>query len=223
MPIRINLLAEAQALEELRRRDPVKRTIWLGAVLGAGVLVFSGYLQTKIIVARSELSAVEAKISQHKSEYARVTDSKTKLDNSTSKLNKLQQLATNRFLNGTVLDALQHTTVDDVQLTHLKIVQEYLVQEGTKQKTDAEGHVTAAAKPGRSTEKIMLQLDGKDFSGIDQWSKYKSAIAGCSYFEAALGKTNEVKLTDLKNQQASEGGRAHVSFTLTCTYPERNR
>jgi len=27
MPIRINLLAEAQAAEDLRRRDPVKRSV----------------------------------------------------------------------------------------------------------------------------------------------------------------------------------------------------
>ena len=30
MPIRINLLAEAQAAEEMRRKDPVKRAVWIG-------------------------------------------------------------------------------------------------------------------------------------------------------------------------------------------------
>ena len=33
MPIRLNLLAEAQALEESRRRDPVKRAVWAGVFL----------------------------------------------------------------------------------------------------------------------------------------------------------------------------------------------
>jgi len=33
MPIRINLLAESQALEEMRRRDPVKRAIWVGVLV----------------------------------------------------------------------------------------------------------------------------------------------------------------------------------------------
>ena len=32
MPIRINLLAEAKAAEELRRHDPVKRVIFVGAL-----------------------------------------------------------------------------------------------------------------------------------------------------------------------------------------------
>ena len=33
MPIRINLLAEMQALEDQRRRDPVKRVFLTGIVL----------------------------------------------------------------------------------------------------------------------------------------------------------------------------------------------
>jgi len=41
MPIRLNLLAEAQAAEEARRRDPVKRAIWIGALLVSVVLVWS--------------------------------------------------------------------------------------------------------------------------------------------------------------------------------------
>ena len=33
MPIRLNLLAEAQAAEDLRRRDPVKRALWLARLM----------------------------------------------------------------------------------------------------------------------------------------------------------------------------------------------
>ncbi len=33
MPIRLNLLAEAQAAEEMRRRDPVKRALWLAGLI----------------------------------------------------------------------------------------------------------------------------------------------------------------------------------------------
>ena len=47
MPIRINLLAEQQAAEELRRRDPVKRAIWVAGFFVVVVVVWSGYLQFK--------------------------------------------------------------------------------------------------------------------------------------------------------------------------------
>ena len=42
MPIHINLLAEAQAAEELRRRDPVKRAIFIGISLVIVALMWSG-------------------------------------------------------------------------------------------------------------------------------------------------------------------------------------
>ena len=42
MPIHINLLAEAQAAEELRRHDPVKRAIFIGISLVVVALMWSG-------------------------------------------------------------------------------------------------------------------------------------------------------------------------------------
>src|SRR5690349_3178820 len=120
MPIRINLLAESQAMEEMRRRDPVKRAIVFGALVGTAILVYAGYLQTKAIVAKSEVNRLEGQLRAKATDYQQVIEHKKKLDEAMQKLTKLQQLATNRFLNGTVLDALQHTTVDDVQLVHLK-------------------------------------------------------------------------------------------------------
>jgi len=116
MPIRINLLAESQALEEMRRRDPVKRAIWVGAVLAGSVLLWAGYLQSKALVASSEVKRLEARLISNTNEYHQVMEAQRKLDEATFRLAKLQQLATNRFLNGTVLDALQHTIVDEVQL-----------------------------------------------------------------------------------------------------------
>ena len=61
MPIRINLLAEAQAAEEMRRKDPVKRSIWVGSFLVFLVLLWGFSLQVKIMVTRSEMSALNVK------------------------------------------------------------------------------------------------------------------------------------------------------------------
>src|SRR5690349_461740 len=113
MPIRINLLAEAQALEEQRRRDPVKRAIWAGVFIGAVILVYSGYLQLRAVVSKGEVNQLESRIQAHTNEYQVVLDHRKKLGDYNSKLSALTQLATSRFLNGTMLDALQHTTLDD--------------------------------------------------------------------------------------------------------------
>jgi hypothetical protein len=53
MPIRLNLLAEAQAAEDFRRRDPVKRGIGLAALLVALMLVFSSFLQLRATLANT--------------------------------------------------------------------------------------------------------------------------------------------------------------------------
>lgn len=220
MPIRINLLAEAQALEEMRRRDPVKRAIVFGALFGTAILVYAGYLQTKAIVAKSEVNRLEGQLRAKSTDYQQVIENRKKLDDAMQKLTKLQELATNRFLNGTVLDALQHTTVDDVQLVHLKTDHVYVPAEETKPKTNANGHITPG-KPPSVTEKVILTLEAKDGSGGEQAIKYKQAISDCSYFQAVLGKTNEVRLTNLSPNQTGADGKSFVQFTLECRYPEK--
>src|SRR5437899_2077303 len=120
MPIRINLLAESQALEELRRRDPVKRSIWVGVCLGLVILMWSGWLQVRIFKAKLTLSHAQNLIAQKTNAYAQVRENETKLKEISIKLGQLQHLATNRFLNGNLLNALQQTTIDDVQLVKLK-------------------------------------------------------------------------------------------------------
>ena len=221
MPIRINLLAESQALEEMRRRDPVKRAIWGAVVIGAMVLGWSGYLQARAVGAKVELTHLEATLRAHTNDFYQVLENKRKLDDTNMKLIRLQQLATNRFLNGTVLDALQHTTVDEVQLIRARISHEYIVVERTDNKTNSDGLILSRGKPASSTEKVTLTLDARDNSGGEQTIKFRDAIAGCSYVRSVLGKTNEVKLTS--SQTLVNEGKNVVQFTLECRYPEKVR
>jgi hypothetical protein len=223
MPIHINLLAEAQALEEMRRRDPVKRAIWVGGILGALMLTWSGCLQTKAIVASREVSRLEGRGRAHENEYKQIREQEKKLEEANMKLRSLQQLATNRFLQGSVLDALQHTTVDDVQLVHLKTVNEYETIAEIKAKTNTSGHITPP-KPAMVTEKITLTLDGKDNTPKGaQIVKFKETIADCSYFQSMLRKTNEVRLTSIQPEQLGTDGRLSTLFTIECRYPEKSR
>src|SRR5437016_582715 len=114
MPIRINLLAEAQAAEELRRRDPVKRAFWIGGLVVVLVLAWSSSLQFKIIGDRDKLNAMEAKLNAQTNEYQQIISNQKQLVETSQKLAALRQLATNRFLWATALNTLQQTTVPDV-------------------------------------------------------------------------------------------------------------
>jgi hypothetical protein len=111
-----------------------------------------------------------------------------------------------------------------VQLLRLRVDQNYLFTEATKPKTLESGRVLPA-RPATWTEKIALTLEAKDSSPNpgDGVNRFKEKIAGHAYFQAALGKTNEVRLTTLSPPQSLPDSRPFVQFTLECRYPEITR
>lgn len=222
MPIRINLLAEARALEELRRRDPVKRLSYLGAAVVCALAAFSTWMQLQVLMTNRELARVQAQITSRSTEFQVVLQNQKSLADVNRRLGALHELATNRLLYGTLLNALQQTTIDEVQLTRLRTEQNFVLVEATKPKDN--GGKVVPGKPARVTEKILLTLDARD-SGAnpgDQVNKFKQALAESAYFQANLGKTNDVRLTSLSPPQAIDG-KPFVQFTLECRYPERTR
>ena len=62
MPIRINLLAEQQAAEEERRRDPVKRGIYAGVALLVLMVLWVAVTQLKVSAARTELTDLDGRL-----------------------------------------------------------------------------------------------------------------------------------------------------------------
>jgi hypothetical protein len=224
MPIRINLLAEAQALEELRRRDPVKRATWVGVFLVFLMLLWSSSIQVKTMVARSELKRWETEIAARSNTFQAVLQSKARLDDQTDKLRKLRQLSANRFLSGSALNALEQTTIDDVELVRFHVNQQYDIAEATKPKTNA-NDIVIPGRPAMITEKITLSLDAKDVGANpgDQINRYKQTLSDNPYFEAVLGKTNEVRLTNFSPPQTGPDNKAFVLFTLECRLPDKTR
>jgi hypothetical protein len=224
MPIRLNLLAEAQAAEEMRRKDPVKRALFIAALLVALLLVWASSLQLAGMKANRELGRVQAQINTKSNDYRQVVEAQKQVLDMSDKLFNLHTLATNRFLNGDLLNALQKTCVDDVQLTRLKVEQLYALTEGTKARTN--GPKVIPGTPATLTEKIVLTLDGHDSSASpgDQVTRYKDALAASPYFQESLGKTNQVNLKNLSAPQIDPAsGRAIVLFNIECRYPEKTR
>jgi len=225
MPIRLNLLAEAQAAEEERRRDPVKRAIWLGALVIVLILVWSSLLQLRIALANSEVNRIEGKINSRTNEYQIVLDQNSKIADINKRLDALQRLATSRLLVGTLLGAMQKTTVDDVQLLRLKVDQAYSLMESTKGSTNSSGS-PAGSKVASETEKILLTLEGIDSSANpgDGVYKYKDALTNNAYLKQVLVKTNGINLKNLSPPTvAVVSGKPCVSFTLECRYPDVTR
>jgi len=127
-------------------------------------------------------------------------------------------------LPGTLLNAIQRTVMDDVQLTHFKTEQTYVYNEEIKAKTNSNDHVIPG-RPASVTEKTVVVLEAKD-SGAnpgDQVNRFKQAVNQSPYFKDILGKTSEVRLANLSPPQAGPDGKPFVLFTLECRYPEKTR
>jgi predicted RNase H-like nuclease (RuvC/YqgF family) len=222
MPIRLNLLAEAQAAEEARRKDPAKRAVLVALVLVAGAMLWSSSLQIKAAAARSQLNSLEAQWRAIDKAYQQAADQQRRLRDTEAKLAALERLHTNRFLWGNVLNALQQTLngVDDVQVVRVRGEQTYTISQPVKATKNT------PAKPATATEKIVLVIDAQDSNpqpGGAQVAKFKEAILRVPWFEAHLQKTNAVLLTSLSAPQTGAGRNPFVLFSLQCNFPETTR
>src|SRR5262249_10982046 len=136
------------------------------------------------------------------------------------KLAKLFQLSTNRFLNGNVLNALQQTTTDDVQLVHFRAEERYILTPEVPAQTNDERFIPG--KPATIREQIKLTFEARDTSGTggEQVAKYRASLGNCSYFQHALSRTNQVPVK-LESSGPETDGK--YPFTLSLSYPDKVR
>jgi hypothetical protein len=212
------LLAEAQALEEQRRKDPVKRAIWIGGFVVFSVLLWSATLQFKIMAVRSDVGSTDVKWKSIEKQVMEVNDHRNRTRELESKLSALNQFITNRVLWAKTLDAMQHTPVDGVQLVRLRSEQSFQVNEGVRPAGPAGAGAPAKAAP-TVTEKVTLTLEGKDYSLTpgEQVPRYKQSLVSVPALASLLQK-----LTSQSAPQ-TELGRTYVAFGLQLFFEQKDR
>jgi hypothetical protein len=227
MPIRINLLAEQQAAEEQRRRDPVKRAVWIGGFCVALTLLWAAWLQTKVLAANAALAAEEARLKTVEREASGVAEKLRKTGEIEKKLAALQALATNRFLWASTLNALQKAVVEGVHVVRIRGDQTY-AQEAAQAppKTPADGK-PKAGKPATARERILLTIEAKDYANPSELNhnKFMLAISSTPLFQAELRKVDGVTLKDRLPPQPdpADPSRNFILFSVECRYPEKER
>jgi O6-methylguanine-DNA--protein-cysteine methyltransferase len=223
MPIRINLLAEAQASEELRRKDPVKRSAWIAGFFVSLVLLWILKLQCDIWFDQKDLTRINGRWMEIKSNYAAVTNNVLKTVEIDQKLAALNQLETNRFLWAPVLNALQKSVVNDVQMLHLKGQQTFVKEAARQIGTGA----TAKTIPGAMTENISLFIDAKDCNaGQQNYTKYKETLCASDFFVKSLGRRDGFVIDGTLSPPTadpSDPSRSFVTFALVSHFPEVRR
>lgn len=224
MPIRINLLSEALAAEEMRRRDPVKRTAIIGGLLVVLSLVWYSSLWLEGNISQKSKTMVENEIRSSTNSFNLVQGDLRRVSEGQKRLDALRQLSTNRFLQGNLLNALQQVYVPNVQLIRMKLEQSCTLKEGSPAKTNENGTVVPA-RPPTSTEHITLVLDAKDSSPNpgDGVNHYKEALGKLEYFKSNLSATNGVRLINTSGTQTAINGKPFILFVLECRFPDKTR
>ncbi len=222
MSIRLNLLAEQQAAEEMRRRDPVKHAFWVGGFLVALMLLWSLYL----VLEKWNLSQDEARTTTKwralETNSIRVLAYRTNLINIEAKLNALHQLSTNRFLWGPFLNSLQFCVGEDLELAHLMTKQEFTETAATKPAKTG-GRFT----PATATEKTMVTLVARHTGiGPEQAiEQFKATLRNDAFLKRCFTNETSLRLAGFPQQQTdpADPGKPYTQFTLEGVFPERSR
>jgi hypothetical protein len=220
MPIRINLLAEAQAAAEMRRKDPVKRGIWIAGFLVCVVILWIAKLQLDISYEKRNYSNVEADWKSKMSKYSTVTNEQVRTGEVDGKLAELDMLHTNRFLWAPVFDALQKTMVDQVQVTKLIGAQSFVKEDGH----DIGSGNTRKHVPGAMVLKVGLNVEAEDLKPSDEnYNKFKESLGTFDFFATRLKRRDGFVMDGVLGPLTADPvdpNRQFRSFTLASHFPE---
>jgi hypothetical protein len=125
-----------------------------------------------------------------------------------------------------VLDALQKSTVANVQLTRFKIDQSYAVTEATKAGTNSETGTAMVGKPATIIERTTLTLVARDSSATpgDSIGRFQSALSHNPFLHSLISnRTNDFRLTTSLTPQSDPDGKTFVAFTLEAHLPDKTR
>jgi hypothetical protein len=222
MAIRINLLAEEQAAEEMRRKNPVKLGIWVGSFLVALVLLWILKLQLDIRISENHYKSIEQSWKDDNAKYASVTNNMAKIAELERKLAALDRLETNRFFWAPVLNALQQTMIENIQVTRLTGAQRYTREEP---KVIGSGS-TKKIIPGDVAEGVTLTIDAKDFNPKAQnYNKFKETLCNFDFFVKNLGRRDGFVLETVSTPAVDplDASKQSVVFKVVGKYPEVRR
>ncbi|MFN7138974.1 MAG: hypothetical protein ACK4UN_06525 [Limisphaerales bacterium] len=227
MPIKLNLLAEAQAAEELRRKDPIKRAILAGALVVAAMFIWSAVLYAEIYVARSEQQRLETTWKSNEKRYNELVAQQKLLGEMNSRIAAMDRYHTNRFLWGTTLNAFQQSIppslVDKIQVLRLNGLHDYQVTEAIPPKK--RGKVTEPGVPASARERITITIDGRDYghSAEQNYNRFKNALVSVPFFKEVL--TGDTVLLKSVSQPLRDNveQREYFQFTLECRFPTVTR
>lgn len=216
MPIRINLLAEEQAADELRRKDPLKRVIIIAGVVVAVVVFFAGMNTMRVKAATAEANGVRQSYEDIKDKEFALKEMRAMTGRLESNLDSLHRLATNRFLTAPVINELQYCVLDGVRFTQFVMNQRFEEYEEIPPPPDTDEKPI----PAKSIEHVSFEIYANDSAG--RYNEFMAKIA--ERFEGKLRKRDGVTLQNLSDPiEAVDGSGVYRAIVIECRYPSVTR
>jgi hypothetical protein len=216
-------MAEAQVAAELRRKDPVKRSIWIASFLLLAVVLWFAKVQMDVRFEKNNLSRIEGEWKGLTTKYAAVTNEQARTSDVEKKLAALDRLSTNRFLWAPVLNALQKTMVDNVQVVRIRGQQSFAHEAAHTQGSGA----SKQSFPASTVENDALYIEAKDLRPADQdYSKYKESLGNSDFFIKRLGRRDGFVMDGVLGPVTGDPldpSKQYVTFTLASHFPEARR
>ena len=234
--ISINLLAEEQETAEWRRHDPVRRGFW-GAGLAVGLmLIWGAVLGYQLWQSSKRAVQLEARLKALQDTPGESINNIQRINEMGNRIRALDRHGQERMLWTPILNALQFTTVEDIEF-HKLVVSLTL----TKPPPVAAAPATrtpvppatrtlgppAAVKPKPPppvTEKVVISIQGKNYGDPKQIDRLIEEIVRNPYFRERLRADQPpVLLKDMQPRQVDPGNpnRTFALFTIECYCTER--
>lgn len=218
MPIKINLLAEEQVTEELRRKDPVKRGVYIAVGLLVLMLLWVGVSWMGLSKAKTRLADVNAELASLEKDAKLAEENQKKTKDNLFKMDMLKKMSVVRPLWAPVLDTLQRATVNDVQVLRIRVEQVYQVTPAFSPARNS----GLKPKPASTRQVMSMLIEAQDNSErLDSYSKLREQLAVA--LRDQMGTNGTVSLKTLNQARETSDGKKYLTFTLECAFTEVNR
>lgn len=219
MPIRINLLAEELHAADVRRRDPVKRAVLLAVVIVGSVVAWylsllaqKGLMSSTVGRNKAALTALDENAKRAREALGGVTELE-------KRINQLNNLATNRVLWGSFLNAMQRVVIPEVRVTQIRVSQSYQIET-----PPPAGRVPM---PATSTELISVSVTARDYGKpTDQmYDRFRQRILADEWMKLHLAEEKGITFDSFggPTPDREDSSKSFVPFTMRMNFKRIER
>lgn len=219
MPIRINLLAEELHAAEMRRRDPVKRAVFVAVVIVGSVIGWYVWLLAQKGLQSAAVSRNKAALAALEEEAAAAREKLSGVTELETRIKQLNNLATNRVLWGAFMNSMQQVVLPEVPVTQLRVSQGYILE--------APPSTGRVPMPATSTEKISVAITARDYGKPAEqlYDRFRQQVLADPWMMKHLDESKGITFDSFggPTPDRKDYSKSYVPFTMRLNFKEIER